>query len=800
MIERFVFASPLPSSNDQDFFMSWANSYCGPIRSLDEVQAVKLYPGDERVVDSELSPWRGCARLSFQTQEEVQAFVSNPEYHSRIRNEEARWAAIWTFFQIDTERKLCVERANASQPTASLVALTKRDWSRSLAEYTQWVSEEFFSSCGLGASVAEYEYFAVLDEEYAVGEPKFDGIHLFSFRSNQALEDAMSGDDGIFSRLRKSPYVSNKGLCVLPVRDASSEANNGSGSSPAEPDSLTWSARPRTGAMAITEQLRAAGLIGCSSQVLIGNPGSGEELLYLELGDEIHLGLSEASVGHILDGASRLNQKPAVAVAHGYVGFSGLQGAVFNAAQRQSPMLVIVGTADSHAHTSESHMYADVEGAAKSTRAKYVKNASDPESLLRDLRDAIVQAKTQPYGPVVFIVGSNVASMPNEEEVIVPSLPDTRLSPPEDELERLALEILDAKHPAMLIGDGVANSCAVEELRVFSELVGADVWASMESQVNFPRHHALFKGNLGHMDDRRGREILKDVDVAVAIGTPVYQTVFNSRLPLFSQGAVVATVNLDPESILRGHNDIDIPLIGDPKTVLSKLTKIAECRLGSSGTRQAAENLKKMQAERDHELRERQSENLRTPGVSMAKVGNELEKQMLKLPDRPIIFNEALVGAIGLTDHIQNVNVPGTYFDTSGGSLGEWAGAIGSAMTGKKTIGIIGDGGFHYAPQALWNAAAKKLPLGLIVANNSSYGLLYDNMRAALRNLGIRPSSAPKRHFYEINGVDYVSIANGYGVPGLRVAHESEIAVAVSRMLRMDGPFLIDLVMEQYDS
>ncbi|MFK0729751.1 MAG: thiamine pyrophosphate-binding protein [Gloeotrichia echinulata GP01] len=137
---------------------------------------------------------------------------------------------------------------------------------------------------------------------------------------------------------------------------------------------IPWKSRERNGAQAIVEQLKVAGLIGDSQNLVIGNPGSGEEWLYLELDDQVQMGLAEAAVGSIVDGASRLYSKPTVAIAHGFVGFSGLQGSVFNAAQRQSPMLVIVGTADSHAHTGETHMYADVEGAAKAARAKYVKN------------------------------------------------------------------------------------------------------------------------------------------------------------------------------------------------------------------------------------------------------------------------------------------------------------------------------------------------------------------------------------------------------------------------------------------
>lgn len=562
--------------------------------------------------------------------------------------------------------------------------------------------------------------------------------------------------------------------------------------------STQWERRTRDGARAIAEQLRIAGLVGQPDSLLIGNPGSGEEWLYLELTNEVVLGLSEASVGHIADGAGRLRSKPAVILCHGFVGFSGIQGAVFNAAQRQSPMLVIAGVADSHQATAESHMFADVEGAAKSSRAKYVKVASDPTTLLRDLRDAIIEALTPPYGPVVFVVGSNIASAVNTEKAINPAIPNKRLSPPISVIEGLAERLLGANVPTLLVGDGIARSQANEELQQLAELLGANVWASMESEVNLRRNHPCFRGNLGHMDDSRGRGLLADVDFALAVGTPLYQTVFYSRKPLLPAGAELATINNDLATTIRGHNDVNFPLLGDPKTILAALVHVITKIQTPEQKETAQARFDRLKSAKREAIKQGRASGLDHPGVTVGKFGHALEKGMAALGERPVIFNEALVGAAGLTDHIENANLPGKYFDTSGGSLGEWAGSIGAALVGHRTIAIIGDGGFHYAPQALWNAAHKNLRLGFVVTNNGGYGLLYDNMNFALKQRGIDLSTVPRKHYYEISGVDYVSIAKGYGVPGMRVDQEEKLDEGISKMLSADGPYLLELVLPHY--
>lgn len=557
----------------------------------------------------------------------------------------------------------------------------------------------------------------------------------------------------------------------------------------------TWPNRERTCAKALAEQLRIAGLIVNSDNLIIGNPGSGEELLYLELTDEIFLGLAEPALGSIADGAGRVKSKPAVAIAHGFVGFSGIQGAVFNAVQRQSPMLVIVRIADSNAHTGETHMYADVEGAAKATRCKYVKNATDPETLLRDLRDTIVEAMTPPFGPVVFIVPSNIAIAPNNELIFAPRIPNSELAPPYPEIELLAEELLSCQNPGILIGDGIARSKAYGEIIKVAELLCAEVWASMESEVNFPRNHPLFKGNLGHMWDDVGRELLKNLDYALAVGTPIYQTVFNSKKPLFNPEVRIAAINQDTETTLRGHNDVTLPIRGDPKRVLELLVLAIEKRQSSEMVASMKRRIENLSKEKQLKIKYHQEQLLAQPGVTMAKFAHLLEEHLKGLKSRPVIFNEALIGAIGLSDFIGNVDLPGKYYDTSGGTLGEWAGAIGASIIYGPTIVFIGDGGFNYTPQALWNAAKNNLPIGFIVANNANYGLLYANMNTALNKMKIDPKSIPKPHYYNLPGIDYVKIGEGYGVPGIRIEKESQIEQAVNKILEFKGPHLIDLVL-----
>ncbi len=812
MIHQHIFASPKPGMTEEEFHRYWLNVHA--IQYASKIKQIRRYMIDTRVPCRGVTDppkWNGIAEIWLENEEEQLASLQSKEFLEGARIDEPRWAAFWNTLVLDTDAHVVLDGPPQTKSPAwvKLVVLLKRKWGMPVEEFRSRLADSYAPLLTSVEGLRRYLQCTTRDSWYAGGEPRFDGLHQLWFDSVGALELALRSANYVHAQAHLAEIVETRYLFSMATEEhwivgpeargrekmADCEANaQSSPNSCASSNGIPWESRERNGGQAIAEQLRVAGLVGNPDNVIIGNPGSGEEWLYLELNDEIRMGLAEAAVGSIVDGAGRLRSKPAVAIAHGFVGFSGLQGDVFNAAQRQSPMLVIVGTSDSQAHTGETHMYADVEGAAKAARAKYVKDASDPETLLRDLRDAIIQASIPPFGPVVFIVGSNVTSAPNTEQVLAPKLPDTRLAPPDSSLEPLADALLGAQKPSILIGDGVARSDAQYELQEVVELLGAEVWASMESEVNLPRHHPAFQGNLGHMDDSRGRELLKDVDFALAVGTPVYQTVFNSKLPLFRPGAEIATINPDPETSLRGHNDVTFPVKGDPKRVLEILANVLKRKRTNAQTERAEARIREMRLRKEEALKQRRENALAQPGVTMGKFGHLLERRMLELPVRPVIFNEALVGAAGLTDHIENANLPGMYFDTSGGALGEWAGAVGAAMTGSPTIAIIGDGGFHYALQVVWNAAHERLRLGLVVANNDGYGLLYANMDAALRARGIDIDSVPRRHYYEIPSVDYVKVAEGYGVPGMRVEREEQMDEAIGTMLNSQGPFLIDLV------
>jgi benzoylformate decarboxylase len=173
-----------------------------------------------------------------------------------------------------------------------------------------------------------------------------------------------------------------------------------------------------------------------------------------------------------------------------------------------------------------------------------------------------------------------------------------------------------------------------------------------------------------------------------------------------------------------------------------------------------------------------------------------MEELAAHLPADAMIFDEALTNSPELVRYLPPTR-PGHYFQTRGGSLGvgiPGAAGIKLAHPEKTVIGFTGDGGSMYTIQALWTAAHHNIGAKFVICNNRSYRILKLNILQYWRE-----RQFPERLFpasFDITEPDlrFDVLAQGMGVPSVRVETPAEIEPAIRQALAHDGPFLIDLV------
>jgi benzoylformate decarboxylase len=131
-----------------------------------------------------------------------------------------------------------------------------------------------------------------------------------------------------------------------------------------------------------------------------------------------------------------------------------------------------------------------------------------------------------------------------------------------------------------------------------------------------------------------------------------------------------------------------------------------------------------------------------------------------------------------------------SFYTMASGGLGySLPAAVGMALGKPKqrTVCLIGDGSAMYSIQALWTAAQRKLPLTIVVINNSGYGA----MRSFSQVMQVR--NVPG---LELPGIDFVRLAEGMGCDAVRVTQAAELGGALKRALTFGGTSLVEVVVD----
>ncbi|WP_309229489.1 acetolactate synthase large subunit [Blastococcus sp. TML/M2B] len=161
------------------------------------------------------------------------------------------------------------------------------------------------------------------------------------------------------------------------------------------------------------------------------------------------------------------------------------------------------------------------------------------------------------------------------------------------------------------------------------------------------------------------------------------------------------------------------------------------------------------------------------------------------LPEDAIIVDEALTSGVGLTE-MTSAGPRHDWLSLTGGAIGDGLPmSLGAAVAcpDRPVIGIQGDGSAMYTISALWSFAREQADITTIICDNSSYAILQHE----LVNVGAATDGKRARQLLDLGGpaLDFVSIAQGMGVPASRATTAEELAEQVRHALAEPGPHVV---------
>ena len=116
---------------------------------------------------------------------------------------------------------------------------------------------------------------------------------------------------------------------------------------------------------------------------------------------------------------------------------------------------------------------------------------------------------------------------------------------------------------------------------------------------------------------------------------------------------------------------------------------------------------------------------------------------------------------------------------------------IGAAMAGhrgksRKTVAMVGDGGFAMNMTELWTAVQERAELVILVMNDRGYGVI-KHIQGALQD--------GRMFFGDLQGPDLQQLAAVAGLPGFKVSSAGELAEVMARAIATPGPSLVEVDM-----
>lgn len=539
----------------------------------------------------------------------------------------------------------------------------------------------------------------------------------------------------------------------------------------------------KTGNQKIIEQLMADGCY-----YMFGNPGTVEQGFLDAMGEyrDFHYitCLQESIAVAMADGYARKTGHPAVVQLHSGVGLGNGIGMIYQAMRGHAPLIILAGEAGIKYDAMDAQMACDLVAMAKPV-TKWSGRVLHRDSVLRMLRRAVKIAVTPPAGPVFLSLPLDVLDEINTEPVYPSCIINTRTIPanPRD-VEKAAEFLMNAKRPLFLVGDGVSFSNGSNILYEAAELLGAGVYGADNSLVNFDRSSCMYLGDLGHMFGTDSREKIHNADVVLIVGTYVFPEVFPCLESPFREDVKCIQIDLNTYEIGKNFG-VDIGIGADPAATMEYLVSVIQEK--QTERQKYAAKIRKNEMQSDKEKVEK---SWKGEGIfdGFCKCLKE------KTDENVILFDEALTASPILNHYFQQ-KMPGTFFQTRGGSLGVGIpGAIGIKLAepNKMVIGFTGDGGSLYTIQALQTAARYNIGAKFVIINNGDYRLLKNNLDQYRKEEHIPPHDYPD--CFDLSpGVDFVKLAESMHIRARCLESADEIESLVDWFVSEDGPALMEI-------
>ncbi|MFK4785583.1 biosynthetic-type acetolactate synthase large subunit [Fusobacterium sp. MFO224] len=520
-----------------------------------------------------------------------------------------------------------------------------------------------------------------------------------------------------------------------------------------------------TGARILLETLKREGVTD-----IFGYPGGKVIPIYNELFDfngiNHIMARHEQGASHAADGYARTTNKTGVCISTSGPGATNLVTGIMTAHMDSVPLLAITGQVACNEIGTDGFQESDIM-AITMPITKYSYLVTDINDLTRIVKEALYISKNGRPGPVLidFPVDIQMQEIDFKEFEKQYSNSNFHIEK-EIDISKLndVIEIINScEKPLILAGGGAKHS--KQELKNFAEKISSPIAFTLMGLGTL--NNDLSLGMLGMHGSVVANKAVSQADVIIAVGMRFDDRV-TCNVKTFAPKAKIIHIDIDKVEINKIKKCTH--LVGDATEILTLLTPYVDRKYSCWN-----EHISKLKSETCF--------NYETSDFIKPQQAIDVISKLL--PDAYVVTD---VGQHQMwTAQFYNLNHP-LCTSGGGGTMGFGLPAAMGAQIGNpnsKVVAILGDGGFQMTSQELMAISQYKLPIKIVIIDNSYLGMvrqwqeLFFDKRYSSVNLDENP--------------DFVSLGKAYNIKSIKIEDPKELEDTLRKNLFTDEAILIDI-------
>lgn len=472
-------------------------------------------------------------------------------------------------------------------------------------------------------------------------------------------------------------------------------------------------------------------------------------------------------------GYAKLTGKPAACFSIAGPGATNLLTGLWDAKIDRTPILALTGQVNTQVLGPGAFQEIPLAQAFEAVTAwsqTVLRPENATELMALALKHAIIK---RDVGHLIFPDEvQSIPALPNPKPAPIEGrVANPAISPPQEDLEKAVQLLSESKRPGIIVGYG-GRACG-EEILALAEKIDAPIITTFKAKGIIPDDHPLACGVLGRSGTPVASATMHRSDVLLVLGAS-----FSNHTSITTKRTLIQ-VDFDRMMLGKFH-EVDLPMWGEIKTTVSLLDK----RLEKVKRPKRRDYVARLWGHWRNEKEKRAAEREPDGRIANAYIFRELTKVAPKDAVIAIdVGNNAYSFGMYFESKNQQILMSG-YLGSIGfafpAAMGAWA-----AAPHRKIIAVAGDGGFGQYMAEFTTAVKYKMPITLILLNNSELAKISREQRAG--DFEVWQTSLVNPNF--------AKYAENCGGLGIRVEKNEELRPALEKALvYQSGPSLVEII------